>query len=153
MATDPTKPKPPRSETGTATRVRLCFELLLAGFTPTEIARQAAENFRLAAEQKDHEPLMVWGVSDRQVRTYCAQARKEFEQVQALKREQAVGSSLSRREHMYRKAMQLDRVNTALRVQDSIDRMMGLYGDFNPGGAADDRPKGIMLPGGVVVYL
>lgn len=152
MDAAPASPKPPRSETATAQRVRLCFELLLAGFTPAEIAQQAALNFQLAAEQKEHEPQMVWGVSGRQVRTYCQQARQRFEEIQRLKMEQALGVSLSRRERMYREAMAKGRVNTALRVQDSIDRLMGVQ-DFSLPPPGNDKPAGIMLPGGATVYL
>lgn len=135
-----------------AVRVGVCFELLLAGYTGREIYNAMAENSRKAAENEEHDEAMAWNVSERRVRAYCQAARKEFEQVRALKREQALGSSLSRRERMFRRAMELDRVNTARSVQDSIDRLMGLN-EGVVGGGDPSKPKGIEIAPGVVVIL
>lgn len=153
MAAAQDTPKRSRTESATAQRVRRCFELMLEGYTPTEIWRKASDNFRLHGEQKEHDGTLAWSVSDRTVRSYCSAARKDLEAIQALKKEQALGSSLARRERMYRRAMELDRVNTALRVQDSIDRLNGLKDYLPVGGAGDDGPRGILLPGGALVLL
>lgn len=152
--------KAPEGLTTTRARVLVCFELLLDGWTQNDIARQVAAAVRkqdAGEELTEAEKRLTWrekgaAVVDRTVRRYCLAARAEFEQVQALKREQALGSSLARREKLFRLATERGDLGTARLVQNDIDRLMGLTNEFNPG-ATDEEPQGIRLPSGAVVFF
>lgn len=150
------KKKPAKPSSPNALRVAYCFERILEGWSAHDIFKVTSEADRKkAAREKltEQEERLAWGVVERSVRRYFASARKQFEQVQALKREQALGTSLARREKIFTGAMDKGRYSTAMRVQDSIDRLNGLTGDFNPGGTANEKPTGIQLPSGDIVYL
>ncbi len=147
-------------ESTTRTRVLVCFALLLDGYTQNEIHRRVADACRKEREGEEldeREKSLLWKVegkplADRTVRKYCQLARKDFEEIQALKREQALGSSLARREKLFRLALERQDLGTARLVQNDIDRLMGLTNEFNPG-ATDEEPQGIRLPNGVIVLL
>lgn len=152
----PRKPKP--EHPSTKQRVQRCYELGLEGYTANDVHRLVADNVRKAALKEEHDASLLWMcagqmVSDRMVRRYMAKANERLELVWALKREQALGKSIVRRERLYRLAVDLGMPNTANRVQDALDRLNGLTESFNPGGKNMDKPTGIRLPDGQTVYL
>lgn len=152
------EPGPRSREAQARTRVRIavCFEMLMRGHTAFDIYRIAAEVRRKheAGETvpKADQRFETWKVSQRQVRWYCQQARKKLEQVTALKAEQAFGLSMLRREAVYHLAMTNKDPGSALRAQDSIDKLNGLQSIVGGGGDAD-TPRGIKLPDGTIVEI
>lgn len=149
----------------TAQRVRVCYEMLLAGFTAHEIHAKVSEACRKhkagEALAKDEERLL-WmrkdgtrSIGERMVRHHCGQARVKLEQVLQLKREQALGSSLSRHETIYRLAIERKRLSIALRAQLSIDKLNALDPFLGTGGDGDgvEVKQGIKMPGGFVIDL
>ena len=100
-------------------RVDIVNKMLLEGYSQHEIFLKANDEYE-------------WNVSDRQLYRYiekCAELRKK---VFSKEREELLLDHVAKRNELYKKALKNERVDTALRVLDSLAELQGLRDKAGP---------------------
>jgi hypothetical protein len=108
--------------------------------TPMKSAKQEIRerieeiiHLRLVGAQQDHIRQYAsdngWGLSARQVEKYILRADRLPIAEQKMERKWMMGYHLARRDHLYGKAMDAGKLQTALNILNSDAKLRGLYPD------------------------
>lgn len=100
------------SEAEVKLRVHTIFNMILGGASRFDILRHSSSQ---------------WGVCDRQADEYMRRADLEIDKWADRLSRNSVKRSLSRREKIYMKAMELGQINVALEVARDTDKLRGNY--------------------------
>jgi len=109
-----------------AKRCETVLSLMVMGLTRKEICQYASE--------KADPP---WGVSDRQVDRYIAEAKESIKKASAIKAEHELGIAILRLEDLYKRSIAIQDYKAALAVQKERHELLSLKK-----GNAPDRDTG-----------
>ena len=125
--TPPEKPKRGRATKAEAqARVEVIFPLVVGGARRIEILQYVTNQTE-------------WGLSVRQIDNYIAKCNDLMETESQTVRQREIGRSLRRLHGLYRKALVVRDMKTALAVQREINALLGLYPD------TDDKDVGTTI--------
>ena len=113
MTDKPTKKRGRQSKAENITRVNKTVELLTMGFTRAQIIQFGSEK-------------ASWGVSDRSIDVYIAQAREILRSQSEADRAVEIGRALERLDDLYRRNMGIQDFKSALAVVKERNNMLGL---------------------------
>lgn len=95
-------------------KINIVSKLVLQGYTRADLIRFGAEK---------------WGVRVRQIETYLQKARAEIRQMSAADKDYYRCLALSRFENLYQMAYKNQDWGLCQRIQESINRLLGLNAD------------------------
>lgn len=93
-------------------RINIVYSMLLAGLRRYDIFQECKK--------------LEWGVSERQIDNYIAEAKKIVELESKENRSYEFARSLSRFETLYTKALKVQDLKTAVTIIDKRNRMLGI---------------------------
>jgi len=95
-------------------RVNTIGDLLMMGTSRAEILQYAADK-------------SGWGVSERTIDEYIAEATEQFRRISDYNREEQVGKAIRRLEMLFLRAMKVQDFQRALATQRELNLLLGLH--------------------------
>jgi len=115
MESDPDKPKSPKADKATVLlRVDAVLRLLIAGAQTHDVLQYAS-----APEQN-------WGVTERQVHTYIARARKELERLAKDRKRKALVRQIVQHGDLYGRALASGEYRACLAILEAERLLLGI---------------------------
>jgi hypothetical protein len=95
-------------------RINKVYELLIIGGSNSDIFRYASDKGK-------------WGVTERQVENYIAEARKRILEIGNVHKDYIFSRNLARLDQLYFHAFTLQNHNVCLGIVKTINQMMGVF--------------------------